>query len=147
MSIASPKTTRYTSLNPTPGTRLRFSVQRTARKVDKGYLADETCGQILQSVTRSAATPTEHKSKLRTYPDFCLRRTFILNSQLHICHPCFIRFMKPTYKQPIHIPQLPNSASNQNCQDFTQNSACFTIAPQVHDARSSNKREHTPPTF
>jgi hypothetical protein len=28
-------------------------------------------------VARSAATPTEHKSKLRTYADFCLRRTFI----------------------------------------------------------------------
>jgi hypothetical protein len=105
MSITSPKTKRYASLNSRPGTKFRFFVQRSVRKVEKGSLADETCGQHTYNIVRSAAIPTKHRSKLRAYPDFCLRRAFILNSRLQICQFCFNRFMKSAYKQPVHILQ------------------------------------------
>jgi hypothetical protein len=85
MSIASPKMNRYESLNSMPGTRVRFLVQRRVRKVEKGSLADETCGQHIQNMVRSEVIPIKHSSILRAYPDFCLRRTFILVSPFEIC--------------------------------------------------------------
>jgi hypothetical protein len=42
MSITSPKTTRYTSLNARPAMKPKFSVHRSLRKVEKGSLAEET---------------------------------------------------------------------------------------------------------
>jgi hypothetical protein len=43
----------------------KFFVHRSVRKVEKGSLAEETCGQVFQSAVRSAAIPIRHRSKLR----------------------------------------------------------------------------------
>jgi hypothetical protein len=64
MSIASARMTRYANLNSMPGVRLNFSVQRSVRNVEKGSLADETCGQVFHRVARSEITPTRYRNKL-----------------------------------------------------------------------------------
>jgi hypothetical protein len=97
MSMASPKTTRYTSLNARPSIKSSFSVQRSVRKVEKWSLADETSGQVFHSVIKSAAIPAKQRIKLRAYVDLFLRRICILHSQIEMCHVGFIRFMKPAY--------------------------------------------------
>ena len=103
--MASPKTTRYTSLNARPTINSSFSVQRRVRKVEKGSLADETSGQVFHSVAKSAAIPARQRIKLRAYVDLFLRRIFIPHSQIQMCHVCFIRFMKPAYTA-IRISQI-----------------------------------------
>jgi hypothetical protein len=81
-NMASPKMKRDTSLNSTSGMKFNFSVHRSVRKVEKGSFADEICGQIRHSVAKSAITPITHKIMLRAWADFCLRRIFIIYSQL-----------------------------------------------------------------
>ena len=105
MSITSPKTMRYTSLNSRPAMKPSFSVHRSVTKVEKGSLADETCGQVFHSVVKSAAIPAKHKIKLRAYVDLFLRKIFILHSRLQICHSSFIRFMKSVFTT-IYISQF-----------------------------------------
>jgi len=85
MSIASPKMNRYESLISMPETKFRFLVQMSVRKVEKGSFADESWGQHIQNMVKRKAIPSKHSSILRAYPDFCLRRTFILDSRFEVC--------------------------------------------------------------
>jgi hypothetical protein len=110
MSIASAKIKRYINLNSMPSMKLNFCVHRSARNVEKGSLAVETCGQVFHSVARSEITPSRYRNKLNTYADLCLRKIFILNSLIRVCRFCIIRFMKPLYKQVIHILQSSHIA-------------------------------------
>jgi hypothetical protein len=96
ISVASPKTTIYTSLNSRPGIKSSFSVHRSVRKV-KGSLADETSGQVFHSVVKSAVIPATQRTRLRAYVDLFLRRIFILHTHLQVRYACFIRFMKLAY--------------------------------------------------
>jgi hypothetical protein len=68
-----------------PEAKFRFLVQISVRKVEKGFFADESWGQHNQNMVRREAIPMKHSSRLRAYPDFCLRRTFILDSRFEVC--------------------------------------------------------------
>jgi hypothetical protein len=74
-SKASPKTTRYTSLKSKPGTKSNVSDQRSAKNVERGFSAEDTCGHVFQSVKNSAVTPNKQKIMLKAYADRCFRRT------------------------------------------------------------------------
>jgi len=128
MSMTSPKTTRYTSLNSRPRMKPRFSVHRSVRKVEKGSLADETSGQVFHSVVKSAAIPAKHRVKLRTYLDFFLRRIFNLHSRLELCNFCFIRFMKSVFTA-IYILHLGFSAPV--CPEFFWKQLCCSFCSSI----------------
>lgn len=95
--MTSARMKRYTSLNSTRGTKSSFSVQSKSRKVEKGSLAEEICGQIFHAMARRAITPTEHRIKLKANADLCLRRTLMRTHGFRFAGFCFIRFMKPVY--------------------------------------------------
>jgi hypothetical protein len=78
MSSASPAMKRYTSLNSKPGMKSRVSVHRSARKVEKGSLADVICGHVFHKAVKKAAIPIRQSIKLRAYADFWVRRIFFI---------------------------------------------------------------------
>jgi len=57
---------RYTNLNSRPEMKSSFSVQRSVRKVEKGFSAEVICGHVFHTVAKKAAIPVKHSTRLRT---------------------------------------------------------------------------------
>jgi len=65
MSIASPTMVKYTSLNSSPGINPKFSSQRSAKYVEKGFSAEETSGHVFHNVMKRVASHNKQNIKLR----------------------------------------------------------------------------------
>jgi hypothetical protein len=78
---AIPRITRYASLNSSHGMRVRFSDQRSDRKLERGS-PEESLGYIVHSVKKRANMPSKQNIRLRVSADFCLMRILIKDSNL-----------------------------------------------------------------